>query len=433
MSLSPLLRPYQRDGVAFLTGTPNALLADDMGAGKTVMVAQALGQLREARLLRRALVAAPAALLPNWERELRRWGPDVAVRTTSGLSRSERAALWALPVPIVVASYEAVRADFLPTPPRSLLWDAAVFDEAQRLKNRDAESAMAVRRVPSLRRWALSATPLENGVEDLSSLAEVIRLTDGPLPPLAPALLEAFQGHFLRRRKREVAPEMPHVIDQELPLRLSGTQAEQYESLAATVDEAASTSELLTLITRLKQLCNHASDGTSVKFDALRLLLEDPGLGEAKVVVISQYTRTLDWLAMRLPVPVLRYAGDMRTADREDALRRFREAQGPLVLLLSLRAGGVGLNLPEASHVVMYDRWWNRAVEDQAVARADRLGREGVLLVHRYVVEGTVEDRILELSTQRAELFEDLIEGQLSDRRLSKAALLSALRPGVRD
>ena len=430
--LSPLLRPYQREGVSFLTSADAALLADEMGTGKTVMVAQALRVLRDTYGLRRTLVVAPAALLTNWQRELARWGPDVATRSTHGLSAKQRAALWALPVPIVVASYEALRADFLLRSPRGMSLDLVVFDEAQRLKNRQAETTIAARRVPARLRWALSATPLENGVADLASLAEVLRLARPADLEAAPQVLSALRGRFLRRRKRDVVDDMPAFVDMELPLSMGAEQRREYDGLADGGDLAgASTTELLALITRLKQVCNHGSDGDSVKLDALLTLLDDPGLGEAKVLVVSQYTSTLDWLIPRLPVPCLRYAGDMRTVDREASLGGFRDRRGPLVMLMSLKAGGVGLNLPEASHVVLFDRWWNRAAEDQAVARADRLGRSGTLLAYRFQVEDTVEDRILELSSTRGALFDSLVEGDLAaaSGRLSRADLLAVLAP----
>lgn len=430
MTLSPLLRPYQRDGVAFLVGTDRALLADEMGTGKTVMVAQALSALREAGGLRRALIVAPASLLPNWERELARWGPDTAVRTTRGLDAAQRAALWALPVPVVVASYEALRTDFLPRQPTGLRLDAVVFDEAQRLKNRDVDTAIAARQVVAARTWALSATPLENGVGDLASLAEVLGGGRAPDPGNAVEVLESLQGRFLRRRMRDVAPDMPPLVDVELTLALSGLQAVEYDDLDPTGDlSSASTAELLALITRLKQACNRASDGSSVKLDALLTLLDDPGLGEAKVLVISQFTQTLDWLGPRLPVQTMRYSGDMRPADREAALAGFRDEPGPSVMLLSLKAGGVGLNIPEATHAVLFDRWWNRAAEDQAIARAHRLGRVGPLLAYRFRVADTIEDRIVALSEMRGALFDGLVEEGLAGGRLSRADLLRVLAP----
>jgi len=428
------LRPYQHEGVSFLQASTSALLADEMGLGKTVQVAVAVRHLHEAGVVRRVLIVAPASLLTNWSFELRRWGPDVAVRSSQGLDASERAVLWALPVPITLAGYEAMRADFLPRSPLKQV-DLVVFDEAQRLKNAETDTALAARRVPADRRWALSATPLENDISDLASLATILgMLSQGAGDPSLARLLESLQGHFLRRRKADVLPELPPLLSQELPLLLTGRQLSEYQAARSGTDiEGADSLHLLAVINSLKQICNRASDGTSVKLEALLEIMNDPGGGETRIVVISQYTKTLDWLAERIPLRSIPYVGTMTYSERDRALEDFQKGPTPVALLLSLKAGGVGLNIPDATHVVLFDRWWNPAAEDQAIHRAHRFGRTLPLLVYRLRVIDSIEDRIVEISQDRQRLFDVVVEDSLTEstsatRGWSRDELLRVLR-----
>lgn len=409
------LRPYQQAGRNFLAESTAALLADEMGLGKTVQVAAAIGQLRARRRFTRGLIVAPASLLTNWMEELTRWGPHLAIRSTGGLSRNERRVVWTLPIPLTITSYETLRDDFLPSGPVVDL-DLVVFDEAQRVKNRSAEVTMAARRVDARCRWALSGTPLENNIGDLASLAEVLGLIRHEGREVAlPDVLEALQGNFLRRRKADVLPELPPILDQELPLDMTPAQRTEYEAELAAADyDHASRAEILALITRLKQICNFAATGESAKRDHLLDVLNDPGMSEGHVIVVSQYTETLKWLAPQLPCPTQLYVGSMREAERAAALKAFAKSRTANVLLLSLKAGGVGLNIPHATHVVLFDRWWNPAAEDQAVHRAHRFGRELPLTVYRFHTVGTIEDQIVRIIGERRQLFGEVVEEQLA-------------------
>jgi SNF2 family DNA or RNA helicase len=428
------LRRYQEQGVVFLSDGPSRLLADEMGLGKTVQVAVALDRLRQAGGLRRALIVAPSSLLLNWQRELARFGPRCAVRTTLDLTEEDRRWLYRLPVPITVASYESVRSDFLVEPP-DVAFDVVVFDEAQRLKNRDSVTAIATRRIRSDRRWLLSATPLENRIGDLGSLAEIMRLleprhVDDPI-----RVTEALQGAFFRRRKVDVLPELPPLIHQEIPLLMEGAQRLEHDVLAEAASSDGTVADLLALITRMKQVCNRGSNGDSVKLDALHVLLEDAAEEHFKFIVISQYTDTLHWLSDVLDLRTLLFTGDMSQRERDETLTAFRAAQGSAVLLLSLKAGGVGLNIQEATHVVMFDRWWTPAAEQQAVARAHRFGRTLPLLVYSFRVVDSVEDRIVTIAAHKLGLFEEIVEERLTssaaDTGWTRRDLLRVLHPLV--
>lgn len=429
------LRVYQREGIHFLLERRQALLADEMGLGKTVQVASALRGLREARHLSRALIVAPSSLLPNWKRELEIWGPDVLVRTTSNLDSVDRKATYRLPIPIVVTSYETLRADFLVNPPQTL-FDCVVFDEAQRLKNYESETSIAARRVSTTRRWLLSATPLENGVEDVVSLLRCVGFQGLPSNARFEQVVEALQGRFLRRRKRDVLPELPAIIDQTVRIGLSPAQSQEYAEAEAHLELGGnSVTDLLAAVTKLKQICNRASTGESTKLNLLLTLLDDSGRESQRFIIVSQYVQTLDFLEPRLATlaTVHRLSGRDDSDARESAIQAFSDGPGPTVLLLSLKAGGVGLNIPAATHVVLFDRWWNPASEDQAVHRAHRFGRTTPLQAIRILTDDTVETRIDDILRQKARIFAEVIDGgtdgaSFGGPRLTREELLTVLR-----
>lgn len=413
LSLSSSLRPYQRDGVAFLATRSSALLADEMGLGKTVQVAVALRALAKEVPAVRVLVVCPASLKWNWERELQKWANDVYAQQVTGPAQ-DRYFTYLLPVPVLIASYEQVRSD------RDALsrvsFDLVVLDEAQRIKNSDADASLACRILARDRSWALTGTPLENAVDDMVSVFQFVRqglLYSGMGRDDLHAAIKPF---FMRRRKREVLPELPPVIEQELPLEMVGAQLEAYRRVWATRRAVLSKrgwshGNLLALLTELKKLCNYDPvSEESVKLDALRMILEETEAAGEKVVVFSQYVQTLRWLQQKLDSVSFFFHGAMTPAQRDSTLSAFREHKGDALLLMSLKAGGVGLNIPEASVVVLYDRWWNPAVEQQAIERAHRFGRDGSLHAIRFAIQDSVEERILQVLREKEFLFDEIVE-----------------------
>ena len=240
--------------------------------------------------------------------------------------------------------------------------------------------------------------------------------------------------HFLRRCKRDVLKDLPPIIDQEIPIELQGQQQDAYfrawESRWESFDsspQSFSPANLFAIITKLKQLCNYdAESGESAKLDALLNMLEAQIAAEDKIIVFSQYVDTLKWLAFRIKdIPHEIFHGGLDQPEREKTLDRFRQKPGPCCLLMSLRAGGVGLNIQEASTVVLFDRWWNPAVENQAVQRAHRFGRERPLHVIRFIVLETIEERISSIIGKKQKLFESYIEAadNVETPRFSKELL----------
>jgi SNF2 family DNA or RNA helicase len=346
--------------------------------------------------------------------EIARWAPSITARRVTGDARA-REAYYLLPIPVLVASYEQIRFDALDRIPADT-FDLVVLDEAQRIKTSESATAFACRLLPRTRAWALSATPLENTEADVTS---ILRFLEPSLPRHLPRrrVTHELETRMLRRRKAEVRAELPPVLFQDLQLDLSGAQRDAYDELWFNRDLVIRESgvedlgaALLGLITRLKILCNYdALSEASSKLDALRAIVE--GAGEnARILVFSQFVQTLLWLSPRLDVPHDELTGSMAMDARYEAISSFSRGPTPRALLISLRAGGLGLNLGEATHVVLFDRWWNPAVEIQAVYRAHRFEREGPLHVIRFLVEDTIEERIEQILQHKQQLFNQVIE-----------------------
>ena len=415
LRLPEKLHPYQWEGVAFLYRSPAALLADEMGLGKTVQTSVALSLLLDGlEGMERALIVTPAALTGNWVSELERWAPSLTVRRVRGNER-EREMFYLLPVPVLVSSYEQVRQDGLDRIPADI-FDIVVLDEAQRIKNRHSRTALACRLLPRKRAWALSATPLENCSDDMASILGFLDPSirgDITVPRIAAKL----ESMMLRRRKADVRDELPPVIIQDLKLDLAQAQREKYNELwmdrrteaGVRTGQNAGT-VLLGLITRLKTICNMDTDSNiSSKLDALRGICEDAG-PRARILLFSQFVRTLEWISDRLDLPHDILTGSLSSDERQAAIRRFQTESAPRALLVSLRAGGVGLNMGEATHVVVFDRWWNPAVEMQAIYRAHRFTRDDPLHVVRFLVADSIEERIAKILDQKEKMFEEVVE-----------------------
>ncbi|MGC7097875.1 DEAD/DEAH box helicase [Amycolatopsis lurida] len=438
------LRPYQLSGLAWLVTMADlglgGCLADDMGLGKTIQLI-ALHLHRRARRAGPTLVLCPASLLGNWEREFARFAPSVPVRRFHGGKRSLDGLAGD---EVVLATYGVLLRD------RSALatvdWGLIAADEAQQVKNALSKTARELRRLSSPVRFALTGTPMENRLSELWSILDwttpgllgtaerfrrrfarpIERHADQAATDRLAAVVRPF---LLRRRKTDpdIAPELPAKTETDLFVPLTREQVTLYEAvvrenLAAIRDTTgiARRAQVLKLLTELKQICNHpaqylkepgALDGRSGKLAAFEELLEVMLEAGEQVLVFSQYVamcRLLEgWLRARgLPVQLL--SGSVPVGERDRMVRRFQSGEVP-VFLISLKAGGVGLNLTRATQVVHYDRWWNPAVEDQATDRAHRIGQERPVQVHRLIAEGTVEERVAAMLARKRSLADSVI------------------------
>jgi superfamily II DNA or RNA helicase len=464
--LAGTLRDYQRQGVTWLaelTGLGlGACLADDMGLGKTIQVI--------ALHLHRAggptLVVCPASLLGNWEAEIHRFAPGVPVRRFHGGSR-DLGGLDRLDHRgggFVLTTYGTMRRDHALL--AEVAWDLVVADEAQHVKNPASATARGLRGIPSRARVALTGTPVENNLTELWAILDWA--TPGLLgsrnafrkawaqpieAAVDPALTQRFAdlvGPFLLRRRKSdpgIAPELPPKTETDHLVGLTREQTVLYEALVrdsmeriAQVDDLARRGLVLKMLTGLKQICNHPAHylkqanprlaGRSEKFDLLDELLATVLAEDGAALVFTQYVamaRLLEAHLTRLGVPHLFLHGGTPVAERERMVREFQagpENGGPPVFLLSLKAGGTGLNLTRADHVIHVDRWWNPAVEEQATDRAYRIGQTRPVQVHRILAEGTIEQRIAELLQQKRALADSVLaQGEAALTELSDGDL----------
>ena len=410
---------YQKQGISFLYSSHFAILADQMGLGKTMQAIVTVRLLLKSGECRRVLLVCPKPLVPNWKRELALWAPEIGVEVIEGKS-SRRKWLWELSdVPVRIANYELLQRDreFFDTPEfrRERSFDLVILDESQRIKNRHSTTFEAASAIPRVRNWALTGTPIENSSEDLVSIFEF--LSPGYLKSgLAPRHMRDIVGeHILRRQKKDVLKDLPPILIRDALIDLDGEQSESYRLAAEEgeirlnqLGDSVTMTHAFELALRLKQICNFdPATGQSAKFERLAADIDEVAQNGQKAIIFSQWVATINRLRLLLKeYHPAEYHGKIASAKREDEIRRFRDDPDCSVILMSYGAGSVGLNLQFAEYVFLFDRWWNPAVEDQAINRAHRIGAAGPVTVTRFLCLNTIEekiDKILEEKRLRAE------------------------------
>jgi SNF2 family DNA or RNA helicase len=410
--------PFQLDGMAFLVPRHSAVLADEMGLGKSMQAISSIRLLVRSGEARRVLVVCPKGLVSNWARELADWAPELVVAVIEG-DQSRRRWQWSLPdVPVKLANYEVLVRDRDLVAELGLSFDLVCLDEAQRIKNRSSQTNQAVRVLDRRRSWALTGTPIENGADDLVGLFEFV--APGQLNErMAPKAMGAAVGdHILRRTKDKVLKDMPPRLNRDERIELGAEQRETYRRAEeegvlrlADMGREATIQHVFELVLRLKQICNFdTATGESAKLDCLAAELEEVQASGRKALVFSQWVETLGRLEGALGrFGALQYHGGMSTAARDEAIRRFKHDPKHSVLLLSYGAGAVGLNLQFSQYVFLFDRWWNPAIEDQAINRAHRIGAAGAVTVTRFLSVDTIEERIDEVLRKKRDLSETIL------------------------
>ncbi len=441
-ALGPLrerLRPYQIEGALWLLknarNSSAGLLADEMGLGKTI---QALAMMEA--LPGPHLVVCPSSLVWNWSREASVFCPNLRVLTIEGPERAERFPK----IPdhdLIITSYALLRRDAEHY--KAFVFSTTTLDEAQHIKNPGSQNARAACAIRSKSRFILTGTPLENSIRDLWSLFDFLLpgylgtrkdfqeryekpLAAGESAGVWPRLLRRVRPWMLRRRKSEILKELPAKIEQVVQVELSPDQKAAYTQLQiaarAEVDAmresgGAARMKVLTALLRLRQACcdlrllNGESEAPSAKLEALLELLGEAVDGGHRTLVFSQFTSMLD-----LIVPALDEEGiswcrlDGSTKDRGAVVERFQSDASISVFLISLKAGGAGLNLTGADTVIHFDPWWNPAVEAQATDRAHRIGQEKVVTSIKLIARDTVEQRVLEMQAKKRILSTELLE-----------------------
>lgn len=410
--------PYQVKGIAFLMPRASALLADEMGLGKTAQIIIALRLLLHAGLIRRALVVCPKPLVINWTRELRMWADDVPFEVLGGDTRSRQAQWFASNSPVKLVNYELLTRDQEFAHDPRLHFDVVVLDEAQRIKTRESKTAQVVRGLSRDRSWAMTGTPIENRVEDLINIFAFVDPERIPADTPVKLLPDLTSDSILRRVKEDVAKDMPPKVIQEAFVELTPAQRETYDRAERDgVIQLNSHGDTLTvqhvfeLVMRLKQICNFDPlTGESAKLDMLLCDMEEVAANKRKAIVFSQWVQPLERIAEQLtPYGPLLYHGKIAQRDRQPILDQFKSDPSKHVLLMSYGTGSVGLNLQFTNYVFLFDRWWNPAIEDQAINRAHRLGQKETVFVHRFVAQNTIEERIAEVLEKKRQLFQEMI------------------------
>jgi SNF2 family DNA or RNA helicase len=422
--LTAVLRSYQSEGVRWLGGLRDlalpALLADDMGLGKTL---QALCAVRG-----RTLVVAPTSVVANWVAEAARFRPALRVCVYHGSARALDPS-----ADLTITSYALLRLDADQL--CAVDWESVVLDESQAIKNADSQVARAAHRLPGRFRVALTGTPIENRLAELWSQFQFLsrgwlgsqRDFDeryaGPIAAGDAAAAERLRARVrpfvLRRLKRDVAPELPPRTEVVLHVELSPDERQVYDAIrAATREDVAarfaaggSAFQVLEALLRLRQAACDASlvPGArierSAKLEVLRESLEETVAEGHKALVFSQWTSLLDRVELVLRGSDLPFARlDGATRDRAAVVAEFQSESGPPVMIVSLRAGGTGLNLTAADSVFILDPWWNPAVEEQAADRAHRIGQTRPVMIYRLVATDTVEERVIALQARKRAL-----------------------------
>jgi non-specific serine/threonine protein kinase len=475
-ALNATLRPYQQVGVRWLYLIAKlglgACLADDMGLGKTIQVLSLLLVLKRqtAGQQQPSLLVAPASLLANWASEIERFAPGLKalIAHPSALPVAELKALAPerlRDVDLVITSYGSLlRVPWI----AEAAWHLVVLDEAQAIKNPDAKQTRTVKGLNARARFALTGTPIENRLGDLWSIFDFVNpgllgsskeftsfvkgLANRPHNSYGP-LRELVRPYILRRLKTDkaVIADLPDKTEVKAFCQLSRKQAALYEQsvkeLAKQLQDAEGIQRkglVLSFLMRFKQICNHPSqwlgDGSwgeddSGKWARLRDIAEVIAAKQEKMLVFTQFREVIAPLAAFLGSvfgrPGLVLHGETAVKQRKEIVRRFQEDEAVGFFVLSLKAGGAGLNLTAASHVVHFDRWWNPAVENQATDRAFRIGQTKNVLVHKFVCRGTVEDKIDQLIESKRRLSTDLLEGgaellltEMKDEELLKLVAL---------
>lgn len=465
-SLKGILRPYQLKGFEWLTTLVNyqlgGLLADEMGLGKTLQVISVLLSRKEKRNLP-SLIVVPASVVYNWEAEIKKFSPELETMVLGGgkAERSEQLK-HANEADVLITSYDSLKRDLEKY--EDLKFDLEVIDEAQNIKNARAAVAKAVKVINASHRIALTGTPIENNLSELWSIFDYLmpgflgeydyfkNIYEKPIvkdgnEKAEQELSQIIAPFILRRLKKDVLNDLPDKNEQIVYAKLSGKQDELYQAQSQKLIQDLNSQDekdfkkqrfqVLAAITKLRELCCDPHllyedyRGKSAKLQTTMGLLEDSLVDGHKILLFSQFTSMLDIFEEKLKkkkIPVYVITGSTPKQKRQELVQEFNKLTTPAVFLISLKAGGTGINLTSADVVVHYDPWWNVAAENQATDRAHRIGQKNDVTIYKMVAKNTIEEKIVELQEKKEKLAEAVLNGEnIGSNTLNKEDLLKIL------
>lgn len=467
--LNAELRPYQKFGFRWLMTLGamgfGGILADDMGLGKTVQAIAYLAAVKEnyeGDTPRHSLIICPASLVYNWESEIHRFAPGLTVETVVGGAGSRKEKIRKSRADILLTSYDLLKRDVEAY--QEALFDTVFIDEAQNIKNHGTQTAKAVKALGCARRFALTGTPIENSLSELWSIFDFLmpgflggykhfkEKYEQPVAArqdevAAERLRRMIRPFILRRLKKEVLKELPDKLEEVVYSRMETAQREIYEARVQRLLDSLSKQsqeeyrvgklQILAELTHLRQLCCDPSlvyenyNGGAAKVDTCVELVNNAVEAGNKVLLFSQFTSMLDIIRRRLDEAGIGYyilTGSTSKEKRNELVKSFN-GDGPPVFLISLKAGGTGLNLTAASIVIHFDPWWNQAAQNQATDRAHRIGQQQVVTVYKLIMKDTLEEKILEMQERKAGLSEEIMaDGSISEVIGSKEEFMEILR-----
>lgn len=433
-SLNAELRNYQMTGYRWFKSLSNyhlgGILADDMGLGKTLQsIAYIASEINE----NPHLIIAPSSVVYNWKNEFEKFTPDLNVAVLTGTPSERHEKIKSLTnMDVWITSYATLRQDIEYY--RDLSFETLILDEAQYIKNYATKTSIAIRQLKAGKRFALSGTPIENSIDELWAIFQVV------LPGLMPnqktfkqlehdKIVSITKPFILRRLKKDVLKELPEKIESVSVSELTNQQKELYIGYLRQVQQEAAQSmkengfqqnrmKILAGLTRLRQICCHPAmfienyEGTSGKLTLLMETIQNALANGKRMLIFSQFTSMHEIIMTKLQQEGIDYfylSGQTPSSERVQMSERFNNGEKN-IFLISLKAGGTGLNLTGADTVILYDLWWNPAVEDQATGRAHRFGQKNVVQVIRLITEGTIEEKIYDLQQKKRELIDQVIQ-----------------------
>lgn len=463
--LQKILRPYQVQGFKWLTTLINyrlgALLADEMGLGKTLQVISVLLS-RKTQSNLPSLVIVPASVVYNWEAEIKKFAPDLETIVLDGSKKQRKEKLAQVRDQILITSYDSLKRDLEEY--ERLTFDLEVIDEAQNIKNAKSATAKTVKVINAHHRIALTGTPIENNLSELWSifdylmpgfLGEYEYFKNNYEKPIVrdedekaeKELSQVIAPFILRRLKKDVLRDLPDKNEQVVYAKMSGKQNDLYQAQTKKLilqlnkqddkDFKKQRLQVLAEITKLRELCCDPHllyedyRGKSAKLLATLELISNSIEDGHKILLFSQFTSMLDIIARKLKdakIAMFMITGATPKKKRQELIKEFNELDHPAIFLISLKAGGTGINLTSADVVIHYDPWWNIAAENQATDRAHRIGQKNNVQIYKMVAKGTIEEKIIELQERKEKLADEVLNGEkIESSTLDKNDLLNIL------